>query len=309
MIPRNNDLRIEVTTKCNYNCTICPRDRLTRKQETMSLSLFREVVDKVLAETNQYTTLTFPGMGEPLLDPTIDEKIEFARKKGLTILMLTNGSLLTVERFRKLEALGVESVRVSFYGNGPDSYAKVHGIKGKGAFESVRDNLAAIARIKKNTKLLMTFNVVDGSNDDCVQGWIEYWKGKADLLEVWRPHNWVDGRKYRKVQQNMLPTCGRPFKGPLQVQVDGTVNMCCFDYDGKLTVGDLKTQSLDEIFRSPMCMRLKRCHETGNFAGSGLICESCDQRNVDKTDVMVYDSKFNIEERVQMISTTYKKVA
>ncbi|GAJ05463.1 unnamed protein product, partial [marine sediment metagenome] len=44
------------------------------------------------------------------------------------------------------------------------------------------------------------------------------------------------------------------------------------------------------------------------FEASGLICESCDQRNKDKSDVMIYDSKFDIEQRVKMTSTTYTKV-
>ena len=309
MIPKNNDMRFEITTKCNYNCIICPRDKLTRKIETMSFELFKKLLDKILAETDQYDTLTFPGLGEPLLDETLDKKIKYARKKEIkNILILTNASLLSVERFKRLEDLGVTSIRVSFYGNDPISYMRVHGVKNKNIFWQVRDNLEKIASIKSKTKLLFTFNVIDGNNDGCVKDWIDYWKDKVDLIEVWRPHNWVDGRKYRKVQKNKLKTCGRPFKGPLQVQVDGTVNMCCFDFDGKLTLGDLKTQSLKEIFNSSLYKKIKECHLSGNYKGSGLICENCDQRNADKSDVMIYNSKFDIQERVKMISTTYKKV-
>jgi len=309
MIPKNNDMRFEVTTKCNYNCIICPRDKLTRKIETMSFELFKKLLDKILDETYQYDTLTFPGLGEPLLDETLDKKIEYARKKKIkNILILTNASLLSVERFKKLEDLGVTSIRVSFYGNDPISYMQVHGVKNKNIFERVRTNLDEISKIKNKTKLLLTFNVVDGNNDGCLKDWIDYWKDKADLIEVWRPHNWVDGRNYRKVQKNKLKTCGRPFSGPLQVQADGTVNMCCFDFDGKLTLGDLKTQSLKEIFNSPLYKKIKECHLTGNYKNSGLICENCDQRNADKSDVMIYNSKFDIQERVKMISTTYKKV-
>lgn len=308
MIPRNNDMRFEVTTKCNYRCIICPRDKLTRKIETMSFDLFKKLIDKVLDETDQYVIISFPGMGEPLLDKTLNKKIEYAKKKNFTILILTNGSVLTVNRFKALEGLGVASIRVSFYGNASESYSRIHGIKNEHSFNKVRDNLAKISRIKSDTKLLLTFNVVSGANDGCVDGWIDYWKNKADLIEVWYPHNWVDGRSYRKVQKKKLKTCGRPFKGPLQVQVDGTVNMCCFDFDGKLTLGDLKTQSLKEIFNSPLYRKIKDCHLSGNYEGSGLICENCDQRNADKSDVMIYNSKFDIDERVKMISTTYKKV-
>ncbi|MCM8787248.1 MAG: radical SAM protein [Candidatus Omnitrophica bacterium] len=309
MIPKNNDMRFEITTKCNYNCIICPRDKLTRRIETMSFELFKKLLDKILSETNQYDTLTFPGLGEPLLDKTLNKKIEYAKKKGIkNILILTNGSLLNIKKFKELENVGVTSIRVSFYGNDPTSYMKVHRVRNKNLFNIVKDNLLAISKIKRYTQLLLTFNVVDGSNDGCIKNWINFWKDKVDLLEVWRPHNWVNGRNYRKVQKNKLKTCGRPFKGPLQVQVDGTVNMCCFDFDGKLTLGDLKKQSLKEIFSSPLYNKIKECHLSGNYKNSGLICENCDQRNADKSDVMIYNSKFKIDERVKMISTTYKRV-
>ena len=310
MIPKNNDIRFETTTKCNYNCVICPRDKITRKIETMSFDLFKKLFDKISQETEQYDALSFPGMGEPLLDKTLDKKIEYAkkRKKDISVLILTNGSLLTPKRFKELEGLGVTSVRVSFYGNDPESYSQVHGVKDKDLFNRVRGNLVKMSQIKTSTKLLLTFNVVDGCNKDSVEEWINFWKDKVDLIEVWQPHNWVDGRNYRKIQKEKLKTCGRPFKGPLQVQVDGTVNMCCFDFDGKLTLGDLKKQSLKEIFSSSLYRKIVKSHKSGDFKGSGLICENCDQRNKDKSDVMIYNSKFNIDERVKMISTTYEKV-
>ncbi len=308
MIPKSNDMRFEVTTRCNYNCVICPRDKLTRKIETMSFELFRRILDKILDETGQYNTLSFPGLGEPLLDETLDRKIEYAKKKKLDILILTNGSLLSVDRFKALEGLGVTSLRISFYGNTPAAYSKVHGLKNKEIFNKVRANLTEISKIKKQTKLLFTFNVVDGINESCVKGWIEYWKDKADLIEVWRPHNWVDGKDYRKVQKALLATCGRPFNGPLQVQADGSVNMCCFDFNGKLTLGDLKNETLGAIFDSPLYRKIKECHAAGKFKGSGLICEKCDQRNAVKSDAMVFNSKFDIAERLKMTSTTYSKV-
>ncbi len=310
MIPINNDMRFEVTTKCNYNCIICPREKITRKMETMSLGLFKEIFDKITSESGQYDTLTFPGMGEPLLDETLKDKIVYAKGKNikLSVLLLSNGFLLTPEKFRELEDSGLTSVRVSLYGNDPVSYTRVHRTKNHNSFNIVKQNLLEICRIKKTAKLLLTFNVVDGFNDSVTNDWIEFWKEKVDLVEVWRPHNWVDGREYRKTQAKKLNTCGRPLKGPLQIQVDGTINMCCFDFDGKLTLGDLKKQSLKEIFNSALFNKIKECHRIGDFRRNGLICGNCDQRNLDKSDVMLYNSKFDIEERVNMISTTYQKV-
>ena len=85
MIPKSNEIRFETTTKCNYNCIICPRDKLTRKRETMPLNRFKYLFDKVINETSQYDTVTFSGFGEPLLDPTLDEKIKSVSYTHLTL--------------------------------------------------------------------------------------------------------------------------------------------------------------------------------------------------------------------------------
>ena len=308
MIPDNNEIRVEVTTRCNYNCIICPREKLTRKEETMGLELFKHIFDKINSETSQFDTLTLSGLGEQLLDETIDDKILYAKKHKYSALMLTNGSLLTVDRFKRLEDVGLDSIRVSIYGNTPDSYNTVHGIEKKDMFQSIKDNLTEISRIKNHTRLLITYVVVSGHNDTALEPWKEYWKDKVDLLEVWRPHNWADGRTYRTVQREKAKTCGRPWKTPIQIQVDGTVNMCCFDFDGKLLLGDLKTQTLEEIFESPMFKKILRCHMAGEFCGSGLICENCDQRNLDKSDIMIYSSKFDIQDRIKKVSTTYSDI-
>ena len=308
MIPESNELRIEVTTKCNYNCNICPREQLTREKESMSFELFKNIFDKINSETSQYNTLTFPGMGEPLLDETLDDKIDYAKKHNYEVLMLTNGSLLTVERFKRLEDIGMDSIRVSFYGNTSESYNAMHGTKNTDLFQRIKRNLTEISRIKTSTSLLLTYNVVYGCNDSDMESWIEYWKDKVDLLEVWSPHNWVDSGDYRAVQSKQLITCGRPWNTPLQIQVDGTVNMCCFDFDGKLLLGDLKMQTLKEIFESPMFQKIKKHHTSGDYKGSGLICEYCDQRNSDKADVMLYNSKYDIDERVKKVSTTYSDI-
>lgn len=309
-IPTSDDMRFEVSTHCNYKCIICPQHKLIRNKEIMSLDLFQFLFDKINAETDQYKNLTFPGMGEPTLDNSLFEKIAYAKKQkpSLTVTFITNASLLTPERWKQYEDLGVTSVRVSFYGNNSATYQKIMGVRNGQMFEKVCNNLLEIIRIKNKTKLFLTMNVVSKEYNVVTDEWIKLWENKVDLVEVWAPHNWVSAVHFRKVQDKKLNSCGRPLNGPLQVQVDGTVNMCCFDYDGHLTLGDLKTQSLKEIFSSPLFKKLVSCHSAGQFEGSKLICENCDQRNLDKSDVMIYNSRFDVQDRVKQISTTYAQV-
>ena len=305
MIPKSNEIRFETTTKCNYNCLPCPREKLTRKKETTSFEKFKFIFDKVTSETDQYDTITLSGFGEPLLDPTVDEKIKYSKDKGFDVLILSNAALLSVDRFKSLEKLGVKSLRISFYGMHPETYSKVHGINNTELFSKVKENLVEIAKIRKSTELIFTYNIIPGVNENDTDEWIEFWKDKVDLVEVWKPHNWVYGRDYRPIQKEKVKTCGRPWTTPLQIQADGTVVMCCFDFDGRLLLGDLNTQSLKEIFSSEPFLTIEKCHKTGDFEGKNLICEYCDQRNKDKSDVMVYNSKFKISDRVGKASTIY----
>ena len=155
----------------------------------------------------------------------------------------------------------------------------------------------------------MTCAFINGVNDSPVEDWIKLWdKDKVDLMEIWYAHNWVYGLKNRIVQKEKLKTCGRLDKGPLQIQVDGTINACCFDWDGKLVFGDLKSQRLTEIFSSMTHDSVFWYHKLGNFEDSKLICENCDQRNKDKSDILIYSSKHDLDERVKMTSTVYEKV-
>lgn len=307
MIPKNNDIRIEVCTACNYDCTICCRDAFTRKIEVMPTPFFRMLLEKIQKETDQYELVTFAGFGEPLLDPEFVKKVDIAHELGFDTTVLTNAYNLTPELFSQLEALGMQSVRISFYGMDESSYNSVHQPP-KGSFHRVSRNLDKICAMERNTEVLMTLNIVEGINDADMQKWVDYWEPRADLVEVWRPHNWVDGHTFREITVEKRPSCGRPFTGPLQVQVDGTVNMCCFDFDGKLLLGDLKVQALADIFVGKAFNALRHCHEIGDYVRSGYICEGCDQRNVNKGEVMVYNSKFSIEERVEMTSSGYAKL-
>lgn len=306
MIPENNDVRFETSTLCNYRCTICPQEKLRRIRTVMPTELFSMLLDRIKEATDQYEAVTFAGMGEPLLDPEFPEKACISRSKGFRVLLLTNGSRLTIDLFRQLDKIGMESIRVSFYGMRPETYSRAHGLDHNAEeFERLRDTLSEICSLPRKTKMLFTFNVVEGGTEEDLRNWIRYWEPKADLIEVWQPHNWVYGRALRAVSPKKRKSCGRPFRGPLQVQVDGTVNMCCFDFNGDLTLGDLKAQSLGEIFEGDFFLKIYDCHLNGDFEDCGLICRDCDQRNEDKSDVLIYNSKFDKGERVEMTSSTY----
>ena len=309
MIPKNNDIRFEITTHCNYNCVICPRDKFCRPKTTMPTKLFSTCLEKIQDATNQYTIVSMAGFGEPLMDKDFLDKVEIAYKKGFEQTLTTNASLLTVEKFLRMQEMGMRTIKVSFYGMTPQSYSAVHGIdRDSPRFEKLLDTLNEICALQKQTRLALIFNVTQGYNDKDLEPWLDYWKDKAALVEAWKPHNWVYGRNLRAVAAEKRKTCGRPFSGPLQVQVDGTVNMCCFDFNGDLFLGDLKTQTLDEIFAKDAFKNLCAQHSSGVY-NDKVICANCDQRNLHKESFLVYsNSGLEAKKRVEVTSTAYSRL-
>lgn len=310
----NKEARIEISTICNYKCNFCPlnNNSFSRQHTTMSMYLFNKIIEKLRNEANQLTDVTLSGMGEPTVDPDLLDKIEVLNNSGYRVRLLTNGSLLNEKIIRKFyeEKHRLESIRFSFHSIDRDVYKKLTGATNF-HYDLVVDNIENAIENRKRSekpKIIITSDLPT-EHETCVDELVNYFRDRVDLIEVWKPHNWVDWKNYRKHSDKKLKTCGRPFYGPLQIQVDGTVNMCCFDFNGDLIIGDLKTQTIDEIFKSESYKRIKEAHKDQNLMDmTDLICKNCDQRNPKDSSVVIYNSKYDSIDRVHRLSTTYEKV-
>jgi len=98
-------------------------------------------------------------------------------------------------------------------------------------------------------------------------------------------------------------TCGRPLNGPIQINADGKMMVCCFDFDGKLTVGDTYKDSIADILKGDKFNEIREKHRTGNHTGT--ICEMCDQLNEDD-DPLIYSSRDPDREIGKTSSTKFK---
>jgi len=305
MMLKTNEARIETCTKCNYHCEFCTHPtHFARKKEIMSLETYRFIIDKLRKEAPYITDSTISGFGEAFLDPTIFEKIEYSINNGLEVHTLTNGSTLNEDKINALFNNRVEDIRISLHSIKTENYCKITGAS-PAQHKRVLDNIEYIIKNKDYTRLVITIDVIDINKDE-IDEIIERYSDRVDLLEIWRPHNWVDTLDYRE-GPIIKDSCGRPINSPLQIQVDGTINMCCFDYNGVLLLGDFMTQTLEEIFESDVFLDLRKQHIYGTLAKSNYICKNCDQRK-GQHDAVIYNSKFSGKDRLNRTSTNYRKV-
>lgn len=83
-------LNYHITEACNFHCRFCFA-KYEHKKLCPALQL--QAVSKI-AECGLFDSINFAG-GEPLLDQNIRKLIEYAKFKGLSVSLITNGFLLS----------------------------------------------------------------------------------------------------------------------------------------------------------------------------------------------------------------------
>jgi MoaA/NifB/PqqE/SkfB family radical SAM enzyme len=115
---------VEITNKCNLNCSTCMRNVWDVKYGDISAETFNRIL-LGLKDLPQKPELFFGGYGEPLSHPACLDMIEQAKAAGYSVSLITNGILLTEQVTRRLIDLRLDKLWVSLDGASPECYADV----------------------------------------------------------------------------------------------------------------------------------------------------------------------------------------
>ncbi len=265
---------VETTAKCNLYCPMCPRE--TRRQPNQDMT--DEVFERLVAQTGRTAEhMMLIGLGEPLLDPKIFERIEYCARHNISTLLSTNGTLLDEAAAARLLSTPLEHVTLSFDGSTKESFEFYR----KGArFERVRDNFVRFCRMKKERRspmqvvvqmVRMERNAAEAAD------FIRFWSGvpgvdqvriKEDETNLMRPDAGHDAADWKH-------PCHYLWRGPMYVKQSGDVYPCCQSYmlEGA-PVGNLGNAAIEEIWNSEEMERMRRLHVAGRAAEIG-VCSRC----------------------------------
>ena len=267
--PRWPDIvQIESTNLCNAKCVFCPRDEMHRRQGVMDFDLYRKVVDECAALG--ITHVREHNYGEPFLDKQLVEKVRYAKSKGIKeVGMISNGSLITEDIARGMIDAGLDAINISVDAAGKEVFesTRIHL-----NYDTVINNIRTLVRLRNESgrthpKLILSFVRQNNSADE--QAFIAEWSKVADKIHITDLHNWA-GTLNEKT--NVQFPCYRLWL-TFTVLWDGRVSMCCADFDGRHIFGDLRTQTIADVWNSAMYRAARREHlESG---GPG-ICRTCD---------------------------------
>jgi radical SAM protein with 4Fe4S-binding SPASM domain len=267
------EITIESTSKCNLSCPMCPRHVYTFDNESMDLDLYRSIVE----QCKGHVEFIWPyGIGEPLMHPSIFEMIRITRDAGIRTGLSTNATLLDAARADQLLDAGLDYLILAFDGATPETYEKYR----LGAtFDATRENILQVLERKRSRRSnvhVVLQMVLLKDNVKEVDAYRRLWSlPGVDEIRFNRDEIRLEGSRIPDggLSGERHNPCYLLWRGPLYVRYDGLVYPCCYMYDSP-PVGDLKTQTLMEVWNSNGMVKLREAHLKRDFREYST-CRTC----------------------------------
>ncbi len=276
-------LYVEPTNICNFKCVYCPEsfDDFEEKSgglQRMDLPAFTRLADQI-RDLGRLKTLNFYMMGEPFVNKALPDFVRVAKQTGVAdrVIITSNGSLLTEDASRKTLEAGLDYLRISIYGGDPDAHARR--TQSKIPFERVRANVARFKAMRDamGSKTFLYAKMIDSGDAGENGRFLAAFSPIADEANIEPVMNWNDPAEGNLAQidratllggdyfQKRKSICPFPFY-TLVVHADLRVSVCCVDWAKQAVVGDLKTQTLTDVWRGQPLRDFQLAHIEGRRA-------------------------------------------
>jgi MoaA/NifB/PqqE/SkfB family radical SAM enzyme len=279
-LPLPTVLMIENTNHCNADCVMCPRDTLSRKRGFMDFGLFEKIIKEASSERRKPVT-HLHGFGEPLLDKRLPDKIRLAKESGITrTYLVSNASLLFPETSRRIIGAGLDKMKISFYGTDEESYnSTMKRLDFNVTLRNVVDFLRIRKEMKSQTPRLILQYLPNETNHAKTAEFRALWSPlidpqAGDCLNVASLHNYGGGRAYNSLGKRIVSVCYFPWTS-MSILWDGRVVTCCMDSNGVQVLGDLNSQSIQDVWNGPVLAGVRNDFGKLDY-GKYPVCLSCD---------------------------------
>ena len=244
-------LQVEVVAGiCTASCIMCAYKNINRKG-ILQNERFAEILEKFKPYKNHLLYTTLHGMGEPLLDKRLPEKIEAARIKNFpSVGFATNATELDCDLSLDLLTAGLNTIIFSVDG----TIKQTHELIRRGTdFDKVVNNILNFIKIrnKKFKAKVIVRMIRQEANIREVDDFQSIWSSRlnssfGDMVSFFDVHNYGDEDHILKKYSFQSPhpeeidrsKCS-DLMGRFFVLIDGTVALCCADEHGTYNAGNI----------------------------------------------------------------------
>ena len=258
---RFKKIYIETTNICNLSCNFCPKT--SRKLGFMGIESFNEIINKIKGYTNHiYLHL----MGEPFLNKNLETFLKIAKEADLKVNITTNGTLINRVKDLIIDSKAVRQINISLH----SFEANDNDIEFNKYINNIIDfinestekseTICALRLWNIDTEELKANNNLNSQIINLIQdklnleiNLIEELKEKKRLklkdkvyLNMAEKFSWPDAN-LSLISEDVF--C-HGLRDQIGILLDGTVVPCCLDSEGKIPLGNIFEQSLEEIITS-----------------------------------------------------------
>lgn len=246
------------TATCNANCTHCPTNKaytLAQARGVMSLELFERIV-RNLGQMNFDGGFCFGLHGEPLQDPLLARRVELIRQHCPSAKIGISTNAATYDPKRHLSVLrGFDDVSVHVEALNPDIYDDVmRPLKTHRTFPRVDSLIAELG------DLVRIVTPVHSGNIDDVANLKLHWEAKGAGETELMPLSNRCGQSPKFDQMALAPMgvgCDPDMVNELAIDWDGAVLTCCQDFHRRSIIGDLKTETVEQVMENAARNRVR----------------------------------------------------
>jgi len=268
------EVGIEIINVCNLRCIMCPYEEMVkdkiRSQGKMSFPLFKKVIKQIAPSAE---IIYLHGMGEPFLHPQLFKFINFAKTNNLRVGLSTNATLVDQTKAKQLLDTKLDYLIFAVDGATKATYEK---IRVGASLEKVDANIRQFLKLKRKSKnkpfVVIQFISMDENEKEAAIFRKKWRQEGVNIVRIKPKMALKKSDKNNNVEKK--PYCFHIFR-QLNIFHDGTVLPCCEDVHGLYPLGNLKKQSLNEIWNGAKMMKLRKINFQ-NQQNQISLCKNCE---------------------------------
>lgn len=280
---RFNKVNIEISNICNLQCSFCPP--VERDKKIMNLDVFRSVIEQVAPLTDQ---VTLHLMGDPLVHPQLADFVALCKEHSVPIFLVTNGVLLNDIKEELLLDPVIRQVNFSLH-----SFHDNYGDRDPSIYLKKIFMFTARALVER-PELYINYRL--WNLDEPLGVGLQ---NRSMLERVCANFDFnfnrdIDVRKNKSVRiKNRLhlhfdteftwPSLNLPVLGErgtcyglsshFGVLADGTVVPCCLDKEGKIPLGKVPHERIEDILNNERSLKIMAGFKNNKLVES--LCQRC----------------------------------
>ena len=305
---------IETTNYCNMKCVMCPRTTtMQRKNIWINDGMFEDMLDNIKVHKNEDLNkfwdwlekdakfnhkevsengfyfsvvsrcLILHGYGEPFLDKYLIKRLKACKEKNIPTYFSCTPATMTIDKAVEAMENGLTVLKFSLDAMDDE---KIKAIRGKKAnYNESIEKIFKLIKIKKERgfkTLLVPCMIAFDSKEESLKlhkKFLDFWKNEDVYAYVKSQDNrWYfeQNKDLKNMSHYAKQYCEFPWTSTT-VMAEGNVVPCTQISNNEIVLGNVKENSLKNIWNGEKYNELRKMHITGNFPKGHKCSERCDQ--------------------------------